>query len=150
MTRGKTLSILFAVLGAACSSSSSTTGGSTGTSGGTTGTKSTTTGTSGATSSSGSSHTSSTSGATNGASSSSGGTANGYPCVLGAGTYQPTVGSPPVAGCYCNGSTYAQILNGCPPVGSTPDTTIPLPPPAGNESLPLYVDGGFPQSPPSQ
>jgi len=81
-----------------------------------------------------------------------------YPCVDGGAAYQPTNPPSSLASCWCNPGVgggalaYYQIINGCPPPNSTPDLSIPLPPPVGTESitglsganLPLFIDAGIP------
>ncbi len=145
----KLLSLAAALCGAvACSSSTNGTTGGSGTGSGPTGTGT----------AAGGSGTGSASGG-----SSSGGSSTGtpppsvYPCVDGGAPYKPT--NPPggLPFCWCNPGdagalSYYQIINSCPPAGSTPDLAIPLPPPVGAESiaglaaanLPLFVDAGIP------
>jgi len=174
----KLLSLAAALCGAvACSSgggSTTTTGGGPGTtgssSGGATGSGPTGTASGGSPTgtASGGSPTGTTGGVTgtgggSSTGSSSGGSSTGapspttYPCVDGGPAYQPT--NPPnnLPSCWCNPGdagalSYYQIINSCPPPGSTPDLSIPLPPPVGTENiaglaaanLPLFIDAGIP------
>jgi hypothetical protein len=152
----KLLSLAAALCGAvACSS-----GGDSGTTGGpgTTGSSS-----GGATGSgpTGGSPTGTGGGATGTGGSSTGGSSTGapgpttYPCVDGGPAYQPTNPPDSLPTCWCNPTkasgplAYYQIINSCPPPGSSPDLSIPLP---GSENiaglaaalLPLLPDAGPP------